>query len=177
MADYDEILNSEIEADNPLREGTMFKIRDNPEAIAEGAATVPNAKRPYPPGFRNPTATAQATVVAHQGASQRLGDLNTTVRFFQAIVCVPGVYTFAGTRSTTSQNTVNLYINNVDDGLDDSTASFTHQMTLSTGDVIRVDVENTGSSEITLTNFRLLSEYAVPMCQCQFNRFEPNQSA
>lgn len=171
MAEYSEILNTEIEADQPLREGTMTKMRDNPEAFSQGSATVPNSKRVDPAGFKRPTATAQTAVLAHQGQSQLLGDDNGVVRFFQGVVVVPGVYTFAGTRSTATSNSAKVYVNDVED-YSASTASFSHEMTLVAGDQIRVDVERTSSaSMITLTNFRLLSEYFTPMCQCQFNRF------
>jgi len=172
MAEYSEILNVEITADEPLREGTLFKLRDNAEAFSQGAATVPNAKRVYPPGFRRPTSASQTAVMAHQGPTQTIGDLNGTVIFFQAVVIIPGVYTFAGTRTSPSSiNTAKIFVNGSEVyAAPNASASFSHEMTLAIGDAIRVDVRNNGGL-IDLTNFRLMSEYHTPMGQCHFNRF------
>lgn len=169
MADYSEITNSEIEADAPLREGTMTKLRDNPLAIAEGAATVPNANKINPAGFKQPTNASQAVVLAYQGGTMNVANGESFPAFFQAVVCVPGVYTVAGTRAAYLE--ILVYVNEVLDGTFDGTSpsSFTHEMTLAAGDYVRVEVNHAGPSTTrTTTDFEFRSEYAVPMCQCQF---------
>lgn len=176
MTEFITILDSEVEANQPARGSTAVKLRDNPVAIAEGDATVPNASRVNPAGMKRPTDASQLQILAHQGSPQLLGDDNNTVRFFLAVVVVPGAYTVAGTRSTTSNNTVTVYVNDVSDTVM-SGLTLNVPLDLNAGDRIRVDVVNTGTSEIILSDFRLLSEYAVPMCQCQFNRFKSEQSA
>jgi hypothetical protein len=172
MTTYSEIIDAEVEFKKAASFTTARKFRDNVLAIAEGDATVPNAKRVNPPGFRRPTAATQSAVIAHQGPMQRIGDLNWTVIFFQAVVIIPGVYTFAGTRtSPSSLNTAKVFVNGVEVyAAPNASASFSHEMTLVIGDAIRVDVRNNGEL-IDLTNFRLMSEYHTPMGQCHFNRF------
>jgi hypothetical protein len=178
MSTYTEILDADIAPGQPAFSTVMTRLRENPIAIAQGDATVPaTSKIVAGAAFKQPTSASQTQILAHQGEAQLLGDNNGTIRFFLAVVVVPGVYTFAGTCSATFNASVTMYVNDVDDGLDDSTSAFTHQMTLAAGDRIRVDIESSASNEITLTDFRLLSEFIVPMAQCQFNRFKSDQSA
>jgi len=173
MTTYSEIIDAEVEFKKAASFTTARKFRDNVLAIAEGDATVPNAKRVYPPGFRRPTSASQTAVIAHQGPTQTIGDLNGAVIFFQAVVVIPGVYTFAGTRTNPSiGNTAKIFVNGSEVyAAPNASASFSYEMTLAIGDAIRVDVRNGGGELIDLTNFRLMSEYHTPMGQCHFNRF------
>jgi hypothetical protein len=41
MADWTDILNSEVDTDSPITEALMTALRDNPVAIAEGASGAP----------------------------------------------------------------------------------------------------------------------------------------
>jgi hypothetical protein len=175
MAIYTEILDADIAPGQPAFSSVMERLRDNPIAIAQGDATVPAANKIVVAAFKQPTSASQTAVLAHQGATQLLGDLNGTVRFFQGIVIVGGAYTFAGTISATFGTSVTIYVNDVSVATPGTTA-FTEALTLSSGDQVRVDVSSSASSEVTLSDFRLLSEIYVPMAQCQFNRFFSYQS-
>lgn len=53
MADYTNISNATLEPNAPLVSSTMFALRDNPTAIAEGAAGAPKIDGAISPALRN----------------------------------------------------------------------------------------------------------------------------
>jgi len=166
MTTYSEIIDAEVEFKKAASFTTARKFRDNVLAIAEGDATVPNDKRVYPPGFRRPTAASQAAVLGRQIFNYTLTSSNPF--WFRGIVVTPGVYTLAGTLSTTSNTQCQIFVNSVL-SFTAVTASFSHEMNLSAGDDVLMIINRTSTGSTTITDCRFLSEYHTPMCQCQFN--------
>ena len=171
MTTYSAISDVETTAGQPAFASVARRQRDNLKALAEGDASVPVAERLTNGSFK--PVTVGTAVIAQQPYAQVYGDDNATPQvFFQATVVVAGVYTFSGTRSSTALNSVKIYVNDVLDHTA-SVAGFTHDMTLASGDRIRVDLEHslsTGTSR-TMTNFALKSNVAPPMAYCQFHMF------
>jgi hypothetical protein len=143
----------------------MRRQRDNLKALAEGSATVPVAERLTPGSWKPPTAASQTQILAHQGTTQWVL-AGASFTFFNATVVVAGVYTIAGTRPAAV--TTIVYKNGVSE-LNPGSGAFTHQMTLASGDNIRVELVAIGDGG--LQDYRFLSEYAVPMAQCWFSRY------
>ena len=171
MTTYSAITDVETTAGQPAFASVARRQRDNLKALAEGDASVPVAERLTNGSFK--PMTVGAAVIAQQPYAQVYGDNNATPQvFFQATVVVAGVYTFSGTRSTTSGNDVKIYVNGTI-AHTATVAGFTHDMTLATGDRIRVDLEHTLSAgdSMTMSSFALKSNVAPPMAYCQFHMF------
>lgn len=169
MTDWTAIDNAEVVKGKPAFASVARRLRDNMTALAEGDSTVPEANKLTAGSFKQPTTAAYTAVLAHQGDSYSIDGDRVSFNFFQAVVVVAGAYRFSGTRSTTSQNTVKIYVNDVE-VKDVSTASFNYDMDLSIGDKIVVDVRSFGFG-VTVSDFRLLAEIYVPMAQCHFNKY------
>ena len=167
MTTYSAISDVETTAGQPAFASVARRQRDNLKALAEGDASVPVAERLTPGSFKPPTAASQTQVIGRQGDANTSGGAIAPTAF-RGTVVVPGVYTFAGTRSTTSGNDVFIFVNDVL-AHTASVAGFTHEMTLAAGDRILVGIST--ASGVTFSDFRLLSEFVVPMAQCQFFQF------
>ena len=170
MTTYSAITDVETTAGQPAFASVARRQRDNLKALAEGDASVPQAEKLVAAAFKTVTDASQTFVLAKQLDDVAVPDSNDIFEqcFFQAIIMVPGDYTFAGTRNSTSGNTITIYKNAA---LVDTPASagFTYALAdLVAGDIIQVFVATSSTSSIALSNFRLLSERAVPLCQAQF---------
>lgn len=175
MTDWTAITDPEIQPGQPAYASVAERLRDNLTALAEGDATVPEASKLTAGSFKAVTDTSQTFVLASQLDSITIPDDFDIVEqvFFQAIIMVPGDYTFAGTRSNTSGNIVKIYKNDVlVKTVSDAGFTYDFDGDLAAGDKIHVTVYCSSSFSITLSNFRLLSERAVPLCQAQFMYLE-----
>lgn len=171
MATWTAITNAEVTAGKPAYASVALRQRDNMTALAEGDATVPEASKLTAGSFKQPTAATQTAVLADQAVNQTCGDDNGTQVFFQAIVIVPGVYTMAGVMSDGIDGEAKIYVNDVLD-YTSTTASFSHEMTLASGDIVRADISSSdGITLTTFSDFQLLSEIYVPLAHCQFYYF------
>lgn len=171
MTTYAVVSDAETAAGQPAFGSVMRRQRDNLKALAEGDASVPVGERLTNGSFK--PMTVGTAVIAQQPYAQVYGDDNASPQvFFQATVVVAGVYTFSGTRSTTSENNVKIYVNGTL-AHTATVAGFTYDMTLASGDRIRVDLEHSLSAgdSMTMSNFALKSINAPPMAYCQFHMF------
>jgi hypothetical protein len=171
MPEFSTILNSELSADEPLREIALFKLRDNAEAMAQGSASVPNDKRVDPRGMRRPTVASQTFRLAEQLQETIVVPAFSTRTLFLCRIIVPGVYTLAGVKDSTSSNTiVRIFVNEVEVfSAGSGVGSFSEELTLSAGDKVRLEGQRTDFGDRTFSECRFMSEYPVPILQGQFS--------
>jgi hypothetical protein len=170
MSTYSEILDEEVEFKKPARFTTGRKFRDNVLAIAAGDATVPNDKRVDPRGMRRPTAASQTFRLAEQLQETIVVPAFSTRTLFLCRIIVPGVYTLAGVKDSTSSNTiVRIFVNEVEVfSAGSGVGSFSEELTLSAGDKVRLEGQRTDFGDRTFSECRFMSEYTVPILQGQF---------
>jgi hypothetical protein len=166
MTEYAEILNAEIAAEAPLKQATLEKMRDNPEAVHLGDATVPNNRRIDPYGFKR-VAAGSVAIIRQERDKTRTG--SDELYILEASIVVPGVYRFAGTNGNTSTR-IRFYVNNVmreqlGDSGSPTSGAWTYDLTAESGDWVEVSVARYagGTPNYSLSDFRMMADYVPPM--------------
>ena len=95
MADWVDIDNTTIEPDAPLISSTMFALRDNPKAIAEGAAGAPRVEKEsladYPWGAEDfQSGTAERDWVLARTAAANVGTVGSYAFLYEFGTVSPG---------------------------------------------------------------------------------------
>lgn len=142
MADYGTLPTTQIDADSPIIEDTMLKLRDNPLAIAEGA---PNAPRNSPLSLQN---FSPGNYREGQAVENFLGSADDTswAKVGELIMPRPGTIRTKVTIQNTSSNHVayaRVYLNGVAYGTQRSvsgsgTSSWTEDLAVLTNDLIQI---------------------------------------
>jgi hypothetical protein len=140
MADWTDIANSEIDGDSPITESLMSALRDNPEAITEGATGAPRIENL---AMANNVVTAGNKYILRSDIEDSVtGTTLTTLKEFyttQSGTC--RIYFELKSSSSTAYGRV--YVNNVAVGTQRSTTStsyvsYTEDFSISVGDSIEI---------------------------------------
>lgn len=167
MATYTAIGDAEIAPGQPAFSNVMTRLRENPIAIAQGDATVPDANRIDPYGFKRVSAGAvriadQGTAFAHTSFAGVGLKIKANLVFFRAAIIVPGTYTITGTATS-----VTVTIAKNGSTVSSGTGARSEAISCVSGDILTVTCGATTPSSV-LQDFRLVADYIPPMGQCQF---------
>jgi hypothetical protein len=143
MADWTTISNSEVDGDSPITESLMTALRDNPQAIAEGATGAPRIENL---AMEENVVTAGNVYIARNDAEEsHSGTTLTTLKEFYTTQSGTCRILFELKYGTAGTSYARIYINNVSMGtLRSSTSStyatYTEDFSISVGDYIQLKV-------------------------------------
>jgi hypothetical protein len=171
MADWTDILNSEVDTDSPITEALMTALRDNPVAIAEGASGAPQMQTgAYADGsvtlIKIGGITAGDYIIGSNDAiAQTNNDTYEKLKeFYNPLSGVLRVYFELRTSNASYTAYGRIYINGAAVGTERTTNStsyvpFVEDLSVEYGDLIQLYAHKTTSAihVANVQNFRLES--------------------